>query len=54
MGLSLEEANKHNPLQNDDLSVPKFLVDCINIIEQGKDLLSHINFFLYLSILIIE
>ncbi|CAF1088924.1 unnamed protein product [Rotaria magnacalcarata] len=35
MGLSLEEAAKHNPLQNDDLSVPRFLVDCINIIEQA-------------------
>ncbi|CAF0719431.1 unnamed protein product [Rotaria sp. Silwood1] len=35
MGLSLEEATKHNPLQNDDLAVPRFLVDCINIIEQA-------------------
>ncbi|CAF5067350.1 unnamed protein product, partial [Rotaria sp. Silwood1] len=30
-----EEATKHNPLQNDDLAVPRFLVDCINIIEQA-------------------
>ncbi|CAF1070850.1 unnamed protein product [Rotaria sordida] len=35
IGLSLEEATKHNPLQNDDLAVPRFLVDCINIIDQA-------------------
>jgi hypothetical protein len=35
LGLPLDEAIKHNPLQNDDLAVPRFLVDCINIIDQG-------------------
>ncbi|CAF3525528.1 unnamed protein product [Adineta steineri] len=35
IGLSLDEAIKHNPLQNDDLAVPRFLVDCINIIDQA-------------------
>ncbi|CAF0761880.1 unnamed protein product [Adineta ricciae] len=35
LGLTLDEAIKHNPLQNDDLAVPRFLVDCIHIIEQG-------------------
>lgn len=35
IGLSLDEAVKLNPLPTDDLSVPRFLVDCINIIEQG-------------------
>ena len=27
---------KLNPLQTDDLAVPRFLVDCINIIDQGR------------------
>lgn len=37
IGLSLDEAIKLNPLQTDDLAVPRFLVDCINIIDQGKE-----------------
>ena len=37
IGLSLDEAIKHNPLANDDLAVPRFLVDCIHIIDQGRD-----------------
>ena len=36
IGLSLDEAIKHNPCPNDDLAVPRFLVDCIHIIDQGK------------------
>ena len=36
LGLSLEDATKRDPLQNDELTVPRFLVNCINIIEQGK------------------
>jgi hypothetical protein len=35
IGLSLDDAIKHNPLVNDDLFVPRFLVDCIHIIDQG-------------------
>ncbi|UJR26460.1 hypothetical protein I4U23_007790 [Adineta vaga] len=35
IGLTLDEAIKHNPLPNDDLAVPRFLVDCITIIEQA-------------------
>ena len=37
LGLSLDDAIKLNPLQNDDLAVPRFLLDCINIIDQGRD-----------------
>jgi hypothetical protein len=35
IGLSLDDAIKLNPLQTDDLAVPRFLVDCINIIDQA-------------------
>jgi len=48
MGLSLDEAVKHNPLPNNELSVPRFLVECINIIEQG--LIPKISFvYLFIS-----
>lgn len=36
IGVSLDEAVKHNSLADDDLSVPRFLIDCIQIIDQGK------------------